>query len=211
MANQPIRRAIAIAAGLWGAFALASMDTAAIAQTEFRLLGEPVLTLRNPAGETATRAELVEQRFKAIVESGPIDDLEVSTRGNAEAAQLLLNGAVLVDVTLEDAAANATGKAIALAEVWAERLQTILDRPEVRQQILATANMPAQLVVGGRRYVRQSEPAPDLGRFVTDGTRVQNRVIFWMSSTRERRLPQPIPSEIYLLDGFRQFIPYRAS
>jgi hypothetical protein len=180
------------------------------ADTRFEILGRLVLTLREPQGRTQERAEAISQRFQALLKSGPIQSFQVTVKGDAQQAVVLVNDRMILDVTQADAEANRTQQVIALAELWAKRLQAVLDEPKVRDRLLITANLPEQVAIGGRRYVTQSEPVADRGFFITDGTRRQDRVIFWESPQRDRQFPSPPPAEIYLLDGSHRFIPYRA-
>ncbi|MEM9566858.1 MAG: hypothetical protein AAF974_01010 [Cyanobacteria bacterium P01_E01_bin.34] len=206
---------LGLVASTWGAIA--------VAQTEFKILDRAVLTIRHPEGITDERVRQMDERLVAIVEAADDEQLDVTVEGDEQGAQLLINDTLLLDVTLEDAEANQTNKAIALAEVWGDRLVAVLEQPEVVRELFRTANMPEQLTVAGRRYVMMSEPVADLGQFVTDGSRVADRVIFWVdesSSARDRNtsapdpnpatLPNPVPEQVYVLNRYREFIPYRA-
>lgn len=215
----------------------ASMWTgAAIAQTEFKIVERLVLTIRQPEENTDERVQRIDERLMAIVEAADDGQLAVSVEGNEQLAQLLVNNTLLLEVTQDDAEANATGTAIALAEVWRDRLTSVLEQPDVMSELLRTANMPEQLSVAGRQYVMMSDPVADRGQFVTDGSRVDDRVIFWVddsntsldtnlsavgvpssdtpnpntSGSSQPALPNPIPEQIYVLNRFREFIPYRA-
>lgn len=213
-----------LAACLLSGICLASWPTRGEALTEFRILQHPVLTIRQPEGDTDTRILSINRRFAAIVNSTSDEKFEVNTSGDARSARILVNGSMLLEVTAEDAAANATGQAIALAEVWAQRLRAVLEKPEVMQQLLGTANLPEQILVAGRRYAIGSESVADRGQFVTDGSRAGDRVIFWvkqseteseMESKMESEmdkvaLPTPLPEQVYVLNRFRDFVPYRA-
>ena len=192
--------------------ATVSANAPASAQTEFQILGQPVLTIRQPEGDTEARVRQIEDRFADIVDRADEEQLEVSVEGNQGAAQISINGSLLLRVTAEDAAANNTGQAVALADVWGDRLKSILKQPQVARQLFKMANLPEQIVVAGRRYVRLSDAAPDRGQFLTDGSRADDRVIFWESQMESDRdeLPNPPPEKVYVLNRFREFIPYRA-
>ena len=192
--------------------ATVSANAPASAQTEFQILGQPVLTIRQPEGDTETRVRQIEDRFADIVDRADEEQLEVSVEGNQGAAQISINGSLLLKVTAEDAAANNTGQAVALADVWGDRLKSILKQPQVARQLFKMANLPEQIVVAGRRYVRLSDAVPDRGQFLTDGSRADDLVIFWESQTESDRdtLPNPLPEKVYVLNRFREFIPYRA-
>ncbi len=215
---------LGLVASTWG--------TIAVAQTEFKVLDRAVLTIRHPEGNTDERVRQIDERLVTIVEAADDEQLDVTVEGDEQGAQLLINGRVLLDVTLEDAEANQTDKAIALAEVWGDRLLAVLEQPGVMPELFRTANMPEQLTVAGRQYVMVSESVADRGQFVTDGSRVGNRVIFWAdesntnplnvrapnpddpnldgSGTDWPMLPDPIPEHVYVLNRYREFIPYRA-
>ncbi|MEL7086061.1 MAG: hypothetical protein AAGM36_16355 [Cyanobacteria bacterium J06597_1] len=206
---------LGLVASAWG--------TIAVAQTEFKVLARAVLTIRHPEGNTDERVRQMNERLVAIVEAADDEQLDVTVEGDEQGAQLLINDRLLLNVTLEDAEANQTDKAIALAEVWGDRLVAVLEQPEVVRELFRIANMPEQLTVAGRQYVMMSEPVADRGQFVTDGSRVGDRVIFWVdesSSAWERNtdvpdpdpatLPNPTPEQVYVLNRYREFIPYRA-
>lgn len=191
---------------------LGSHTATALAQTEFQILEEPVLTIRNPEEDTEERVRRIEERFFNIVDRASEERLEITVEGGERAARIAINGSMLLEVTAEDAAANATGKAIALAEVWAQRLRTILEQPEVSRELFQTANLPDEIVVAGRRYVKGKESVPDRGQFVTDGSRGADLVLFWVSEPEKESvgMPTPPPEQIYVINRFREFIPYRA-
>lgn len=180
------------------------------ANSQFKVLDQPILTLRTPVGATQTRLQTLEQRFEQILdEASP--PLTVQVRGTATQAQIRLNDQFLLEVTDADAAANATTQVSALAELWADRLRSVLNQPSAQQQLLRGIGLPSQIRWQGRTYQRQPDPVPDLGRFYTDGTRTQERVIFWEVDPEggSRSLPTAPPA-IYLLNAYRQFVLYRA-
>lgn len=195
---------VGAAASGWG--------TVAIAQTEFKVLDRTVLTIRQPEGRTDERVRQIDERLTAIVDGADDEQLDVTIDGNEQLARIRVNDTLLLEVTLNDAEANDTGKAVALAEVWGDRLLAVLEEPDVIRELFRTANMPEQLTVAGRQYVMMSDPVVDLGQFVTDGSRVGDRVIFWVEESEADRpaLPNPIPEQVYVLNRFREFIPYRA-
>ena len=200
---------LGLSASTWGA--------GVVAQTEFEVLDRTVLTIRQPEGRTDERVRRIDERLTAIVDTADEEQLNVTVHGDEQRAQIRVNDTLLLEVTLEDAETNQTGKAVALAEVWGDRLMAVLEQPDVMRELFRTANMPEQLMVAGRQYVMMSEPAVDRGQFVTDGSRVGDRVIFWVeesntdrSATDRSALPNPIPEQVYVLNRFREFIPYRA-
>ena len=216
---------------------VASTSTgAALAQTDFTVVDRLVLTIRQPENSTDERVRRIDERWMAIVEAADNQQLAVSVEGDEQLAQVLVNGTLLLEVTLDDAEANATDTAIAIAEVWGDRLLAVLEQPEVVNKLFRTANMPEQLTVAGRQYVMLDDAVADRGQFVTDGSRVADRVIFWVDSANSNSnispsavavpstdapnqhdsgnhqptFPSPIPEQIYVLNRFREFIPYRA-
>ena len=215
---------LGLMANTWGAVA--------VAQTEFKVLDRAVLTIRQPEGSTDERVRQIDKRLTAIVDAAEDEQLDVTVEGDAQLAQLLINDVLLLEVTLEDAEENQTNQAIALAEVWGDRLVAVLEQPDVMRELFRTANMPEQLTVAGRQYVMVSESVADRGQFVTDGSRVGDRVIFWAddsntnplnlsppnpddpnldgSGTDRPMLPDPVPEQLYVLNRFREFVLYRA-
>ncbi len=180
------------------------------ANSQFKVLDQPILTLRTPVGATQPRLQSLEQRFEQILgEASP--PLTVAVRGDATEAQIWLNERLLLEVTGADAAANATTQVDALAALWADRLRAVLNQPSAQQQLLRGIGLPTQIRWQGQTYQRQPDPVPDLGRFYTDGTRIEDRVIFWEVDPQggSRALP-PSPPAIYLLNAYRQFVIYRA-
>jgi hypothetical protein len=75
-------------------------------------------------------------------------------------------------------------------------------------------DLPEQIQIQGRSYTQQPDDVPDIGRFVTDGTRANGLVIFWEISPREISLrqrpplPDPLPENLYLLNSERKFVRY---
>ena len=215
---------LGLMASTWGAVA--------VAQTEFKVLDRAVLTIRQPEGSTDERVRQIDKRLTAIVDAAEDEQLDVTVEGDAQRAQLLINDVLLLEVTLEDAEENQTNQAIALAEVWGDRLVAVLEQPDVMRELFRTATMPEQLTVAGRQYVMVSESVADRGQFVTDGSRVGDRVIFWAdesntnplnlsppnpddpnldgAGTDRPMLPDPVPEQLYVLNRFREFILYRA-
>ncbi|MEL7475417.1 MAG: hypothetical protein AAGJ55_04195, partial [Cyanobacteria bacterium J06555_12] len=125
---------LGLVASAWG--------TIAVAQTEFKVLARAVLTIRHPEGNTDERVRQMNERLVAIVEAADDEQLDVTVEGDEQGAQLLINDRLLLNVTLEDAEANQTDKAIALAEVWGDRLVAVLEQPEVVRELFRIANMP---------------------------------------------------------------------
>ncbi len=198
---------LALLLGLWLALGLGQRS--AWANSQFEILDQPILTLRTPVGETETRLQILEQRFQQIlVEARP--PLTVTVQGDADQARILINGQSLLEVTAADAAANATTQVEALADLWAERLRSVISSPQAQQRLLRATGLPEQIRFRGQLYRRQSEPVTDLGRFYTDGSRVEERVIFWeMEPMQGERTLTNAPVAIYLLNAYRQFVIYR--
>lgn len=179
------------------------------ANSQFQILDQPILTLRTPVGATETRLQVLEQRFQQILaEARP--PLMVTVQGDANQAQILINDRSLLEVTAADAAANATTQVNALADLWADRLRSAIGPPQAQQRLLRATGLPEQIRFRGQIYRRQPDPVPDLGRFYTDGSRVEERVLFWEVDPRQgSRSLTTAPVALYLLNAYRQFVVYR--
>ncbi|MDX2272582.1 MAG: hypothetical protein NW237_11645 [Cyanobacteriota bacterium] len=186
-----------------------SMGSLAWAESQWKVAGEPILTLRVPSGGTKMRLAQLEATFQGIVDRVIEPPLQVSVEGDEKQAQISLNGQLLLTVTPEDAAANATTQAVALAELWGNRLQSVLNQQQVQRQLFSTGGLPSQFQ-WGNRYYQQQQVSPDVGKFVTDGTRVLNRVLFWEGQGEGEPMPAPAPKTLYLLNRYRQFVAYTA-
>lgn len=187
--------------------------TGAWAESQFQILGEPILTLRDPSGGSDQRLAELEERFQAILAASATAPMQVQAVGDQTQAQIMINGQLLLEVTPEDAEANATTQVIALADQWATRLQMVLSQAPIQQELIRGAGLPPQLSFQGRAYSRQSEPVADLGRFTTDGSRVQGWVVYWEQPEGSIGLPKAPPTPlttIYLINGNREFVPYEA-
>ncbi|MBC8122423.1 MAG: hypothetical protein H7Y22_11365 [Gemmatimonadaceae bacterium] len=172
-----------------------------------KISGYAVLTLRSPVGGIEQRVQRALERFEYAVQTAAEPRIDVQVSGNDKGAFLLVNSRGILDVTVQDAADNATTRALPLAKLWASRLRAVVNRPEVLKALFMFSGLPERLAYANSEYGRGESAVPDRGRFTTDGTRItdtdgQNRVIFW-----EQRTPQPPPT-IYLLNRFRQFVPY---
>ncbi len=165
------------------------------AQTPLVIEGQIALTLSQ--GDTDARAAAFTQRLDSILQGMP-SSLSVTTN----AAVIAINGQTVLEVTPDDVAANAAQNAEGLAQTWAEQLQRVLNQPAVQDRLRLTMGLPPTITWQGRRLSLVPEPAQDLGRFTTDGSRVENRVIFWEAEADS-------PQVIYLLNANRQFVPYR--
>lgn len=206
-------------------FIWSSLAAVAWSQAEFRVANEPVLTLRTP--DASSRLRLLEQRFQEILSQATSPQLQVSLETpspdpsatppedpSPQPARILLNGQLLLEVTAADAKAHSTPRPIDLAQVWGDRLQTVLDRNQ--RQLFFALGLPKQLSWRGRSYTRADQATNDLGRFVTDGSRIQDRVVYWeipagedpFSFTYKPVLPDPPPERLFLLNRYRQFVPY---
>ncbi len=200
------------------------------AQSEFRVVNEPILTLRTP--DAPARLRLLEQRFQEILLQANSPQLQVSLDipsspspappailgGDPQppATRILLNGQLLLEVTPADAEANSTPEPMDLARVWADRLQTVLNQGQNQQQLFFGLGLPRQLSWQGRLYNRAETAAADTGRFVTDGSRIQDQIVYWeippgedpFGFTYQPMLPDPPPERLFLLNRYRQFVPY---
>ncbi|MEN9225561.1 MAG: hypothetical protein Q6L60_00270 [Thermostichus sp. HHBFW_bins_43] len=210
---------------LWGGW-----SGVARAQSQFRVVNEPVLTLRTP--DAPARLRLLEQRFQEILLRADSPQLLVSletpsapgpappaTPGRdpqPQPSRILLNGQLLLEVTPADAEANSTPQPADLARVWASRLQTVLNQEQNQKRLFFALGLPPQLTWQGRFYNRAEHPAVDTGRFVTDGSRIQNEIVYWEIPAGEDPfgfsykpvLPDPPPERLFLLNRYRQFVPY---
>ncbi|MEN9202659.1 MAG: hypothetical protein Q6K80_00980 [Thermostichus sp. DG_1_6_bins_120] len=195
------------------------------------MANELVLTLRTP--DAPFRLRLLEQRFQEILAQATGPQLQVSLETSSpetpvtslsapldvepQPARILLNGQLLLEVTPADAEANSTPQPVDLARIWGDRLQTVLNQNQ--QQLFFALGLPQQLSWKGRLYNRAEQAAADLGRFVTDGTRLQNQVVYWeipagedpFGFTYKPVLPDPPPERLFLLNRYRQFVPYKLS
>lgn len=165
------------------------------AQTPLLIEGQTALTLSQ--GDTDARAAAFTQRLEAILQSMS-GSLSVTTN----AAVILVNGQAVLDVTADDVTANAAQNAEGLARTWAEQIQRVLNQPAIQERLRLTMGLPPSLTWQGRRLTLVPEPVQDLGRFMTDGSRIENRVIFWEIEDEAQQV-------IYLLNANRQFVPYR--
>lgn len=197
------------------------------AESEFRVGSELVLTLRTP--DAPARLRLLKQRLEEILLQASSPQVQVSldipspnpsTTGSgdppAQAARILLNQQLLLEVTPADAEAHAAPQPADLARIWADRLQTVFNQESSRQQLFLGLGLPPHLTWQGRLYRRAERAAADTGRFVTDGTRIQDHVVYWeipsgenpFDFTDKPTLPDPPPERLFLLNRHRQFVPY---
>jgi Zn-dependent protease with chaperone function len=116
------------------------------AESEFRVGSELVLTLRTP--DAPARLRLLKQRLEEILLQASSPQVQVSldipspnpsTTGSgdppAQAARILLNQQLLLEVTPADAEAHAAPQPADLARIWADRLQTVFNQESSRQQL----------------------------------------------------------------------------
>lgn len=185
------------------------------------------MTLRTP--DAPARLRLLKQRLEAILLQANSPQLQVSldipnpnplTTGSgdppAQTARILLNGQLLLEVTPADAEAHSAPQPADLARIWADRLQAVLNQESSRQQLFLGLGLPQHLNWQGRLYRRAERAAADTGRFVTDGTRIQDHVVYWeipsgenpFDFTYQPTLPDPPPERLFLLNRHRQFVPY---
>lgn len=194
-------------------------------QSEFRVVNEPILTLRTP--DAPSRLRSLEQRFQEILSQATSPQLQVSLETSSseppatppsdsqpQPTHILLNGLLLLEVTPADAEAHSTPQPVDLARVWGERLQTVLNQNQ--RQLFLGLGLPQQLSWRGRFYNRADQAAVDLGRFITDGSRIQDQIVYWeipigedpFGFTYKPVLPDPPPERLFLLNRYRQFVPY---
>lgn len=214
---------ILLVGGLMGSW----RSEATWAESEFRVGSELVLTLRTP--DAPARLRLLKQRLEEILLQASSPQVQVSldipspnpsTTGSgdppAQAARILLNQQLLLEVTPADAEAHAAPQPADLARIWADRLQTVFNQESSRQQLFLGLGLPPHLTWQGRLYRRAERAAADTGRFVTDGTRIQDHVVYWeipsgenpFDFTDKPTLPDPPPERLFLLNRHRQLVPY---
>ncbi|MEN9229289.1 MAG: hypothetical protein Q6L68_00155 [Thermostichus sp. DG02_5_bins_236] len=195
-------------------------------QSEFRVVNEPVLMLRTP--DAPSRLRLLEQRFQEVLAQATSPQLQVSLETpeapvassldssdvKPQPTRILLNGQLLLEVTPADAEANSTPQPVDLARIWGDRLQTVLNQNQ--RQLFFALGLPQQLSWRSRFYNRADQAATDLGRFITDGSRIQGQIVYWeipvgedpFGFTYKPVLPDPPPERLFLLNRYRQFVPY---
>ncbi|MCF2970773.1 hypothetical protein L1047_06130 [Synechococcus sp. Nb3U1] len=194
-------------------------------QSEFRVVNEPILTLRTP--DAPSRLRSLEQRFQEILSQATSPQLQVSLETASpeppatpssdpqpQSTYIFLNGLLLLEVTPTDAEAHSTPQSVDLARVWGDRLQTVLNQNQ--RQLFWGLGLPQQLSWRGQLYNRADQTAVDLGRFITDGSRIQDRIVYWeipvgedpFGFTYKPVLPDPPPERLFLLNRYRQFVPY---
>ncbi len=188
------------------------------AQSTFGILGQPVLTLQPIEGQSSQeRLMEVEQRFQTILAQAPDATLTVQVSGDAEQAEIRINNQLLVSVTPADAEANSTRQVDALAQLWGQQLTAALNQSQ--STLLKTAELPQTLMLAGRVYQRLDQDIADLGRFVTDGTRIGNQVVYWEISAQNLGsvpysepldFPDPPPTQLFVLNRYRTFVGYQA-
>lgn len=205
--------------GILAAITLIGIRLPAWGQSTFTITGQPVLTLQPTDDLTSeARLALVEERWQGILSSA--EAFAVSVNGPEDAPRILVNGTLLTDVTAADAEANSTTQPVALARLWTQQLQSLLNQTSIQTQLLRTAGIPGTLNLGGRTYRLSDADQPDLGRFVTDGTRhSEGLILYWEVSAQELgslphsqllSFPDPTPDRLFVINRFRQFLVYEA-
>jgi hypothetical protein len=129
-----------------------------------------------------------------------------------------VQGQPLLEVTEEDARVHNAASVSELALTWVQALTYTLGQPVVRQRLVGTIGMPSRLVYKGTTYYLNSEVVGDRGLFRTDGQRVDGKVVFWevtldkrvyVSASAVRESPAPTsPAKIFILNRYKQFVPY---
>jgi hypothetical protein len=176
----------------------------------FKVGNVPVLTLR---GEGANaRVQQATATLKSILDSAAVPPLsnasapvvtkppEVRVAGDDAKAQILVNGKVLLELTPQDNP-QSTVALLSLTQTWATKIQQVLNKPNKNAE-LAFQGLPEVLNYRGKDYVRLPEISPDRATFTTDGSRSNNLVLFWIKKDGDP------PPQVYVLNRFRQFIPY---
>ena len=176
----------------------------------FKVGNVPVLTLR---GEGANaRVQQATATLKSILDSAAVPPLsnasapvvtkppEVKVTGDDAKAQILVSGKVLLELTPQDNP-QSTVALLSLTQTWATKIQQVLNKPNKNAE-LAFQGLPEVLNYRGMNYVRLPEISPDRATFITDGSRSNNLVLFWIKKDGDP------PPQVYVLNRFRQFIPY---
>lgn len=171
----------------------------------FKIAGFVICTLRGPSA--IERVERAQARFADVVRTATQPRFTVELSGNNGGAILYVNGKGLLDITPTDAAANGTSRVLPIAQIWAGRLRSVLASPSVIKQLFVFSGLPERFNFAGADYQRGTGTVSDFGRFATDGTRAsgpdgRERIVFW-----DAQLPPPYTT-VYLLNRFREFIPY---
>ncbi len=175
----------------------------------FKVGNVSVLTLR---GEGANaRVQQATATLKSILDAAapPLSNAgapvitkppEVKVAGDDAKAQILVNGQVLLELTPQDNP-QSTVALLSLTQTWATKIQQVLNKPNKSAE-LAFQGLPEVLNYRGKDYVRLPEISPDRATFTTDGSRSNNLVLFWIKKDGDP------PPQVYVLNRFRQFIPY---
>ena len=189
-------------------------------QSTFGILGQPVLTLHPTESQTSeARLGVVEQRLQGILSRASTPDLVVEVEGDETQAQIRLNNELLIEVLPVDAEANSTTQVDAIARLWGQQLQGLFNQAAVQRSLFRAAGLPETLTWGGQTYRLADDAIPDLGRFVTDGTRVADQVIYWEISAQDLGSlshsgvppsPESAPPEVFVLNRYREFLVYRS-
>jgi hypothetical protein len=150
--------------------------------------------------------------LKSILDSAPPPPLgnvgapvvikppEVKVAGDNAKTQILVNGQVLLELAPQDNP-QSTVALLSLTQTWASKLQQALNKPDKNSE-LAFQGLPEVLNFRGKDYVRLPEISPDRATFTTDGSRSNNLVLFWIKKDGDP------PPQVYVLNRFRQFVPY---
>jgi hypothetical protein len=178
----------------------------------FKVNNFPVLTLK---GEGANaRVQQATATLKSILDSAALPPgtvgapvvtkpPEVKATGDDAKSQILVNGQVILELTPQDNP-QSTVALLSLTQVWATKIQQILNKPDKNSE-LVFQGLPEVLSYRGTNYIRLPEVTPDRGTFTTDGSRSNNLVLFWINKGGDP------PPKVYVLNRYRQFIPYTRS
>jgi len=164
-----------------------------------------ILSLHGP--DSAGRLARIQARFEDTIRRAPQPKLTVEVSGNNGGAFVVVNGRGLIDVTVHDAQANGTRRVLPVAQQWASRLRAVVGNPTVLRNLFVFSGLPEQILLDKTEYARGSSPAPDNGRFTTDGTRSaplegKSWIVYW-----DALGTQPYHT-VFVLNRFREFIPY---
>lgn len=157
--------------------------------------------------DSAGRLARIQARFEDTIRRAPQPKLTVEVSGNDGGAFVVVNGRGMIDVTVHDAKANGTRRVLPVAQQWASRLRSVVGNPAVLHNLFVFSGLPEQILLDKIEYARGSSPAPDNGRFTTDGTRSaplegKSWIVYW-----DALGTQPYQT-VFVLNRFREFIPY---
>ncbi len=175
---------------------------------EVRLMGYNAFTLYavKGSGQAQNRAEIISSRLETLLRTVGEGTAPLSIQalaGPGKGAQLLLNGQPLATVTQYELLGNRMAQGSSLAQRWAANLRQVINKPDIQETYFTYAGLPAQVIFRGMSYGMVRQTTPDFGLFTTDGTRQENRIIFWRENEAE-----PLAA-VYLLNRNRRYIVYQ--